>query len=243
MSNPRRPHFGLSFNDENDDPVENVLNTATRPCQPRNTQEPTTSTPEPEASSPSVTPAPSIPVPFTPQTTPATLAPTPMSTHSTELKAALPADFSGKNNDATQWIKVMKAYFALNPMLYSSDAAKIMTTLNKMINRSGAPYAETWYDILADTSIANSEKTFNKFIQNFEPTFYPFNSKATTCTELSKLIQRSFKEKDRKINNGFQQFITDFQNLYHLLPLSMSKPWRPNQNHPKHLLLPPLNLP
>ena len=51
-----------------------------------------------------------------------------MSSHTAELKAALPSDFSGKNDDATQWIKAMKAYFTLNATLYSSDAAKIMTT-------------------------------------------------------------------------------------------------------------------
>ena len=68
----------------------------------------------------------------------------PMSSHPSELKVALPADFSSKNNDATRWIKAMKAYFMLNSTLYSSNAAKIMTTLNKMSNGRGAPYAETW---------------------------------------------------------------------------------------------------
>ena len=69
-----------------------------------------------------------------------------MSSHTTELKATLPSDFSGKEDDATHWIKAMKAYFTLNATLYSSDAAKIMTTLNKMSGGRGAPYAETWYE-------------------------------------------------------------------------------------------------
>ena len=66
-----------------------------------------------------------------------------MSSHTAELKAALPLDFSGKKDDATRWIKAMKAYFTLNATLYSSDAAKIMTTLNKMSGGRGAPYTET----------------------------------------------------------------------------------------------------
>ena len=66
-----------------------------------------------------------------------------MSLHTTELKAALPSDFSGKNDDATRWIKAMKAYFILNATIYSSDTAKVMTTLNKMSRGRGAPYAET----------------------------------------------------------------------------------------------------
>ena len=107
----------------------------------------------------------------------------------------------------------MKVYFTLNSTLYSSDAAKIMTTLNKMSSRRGAPYAETWYDKMADTSITNSEKTFNKFTLDFESTFYPFDTKVTTHNQLLLLRQMSFKEKNSDTNDGFQQYITDFQNL------------------------------
>ena len=136
-----------------------------------------------------------------------------MSSHPSELKTALPANFSGKNDDATQWIKAMKAYFTLNSTLYSSDAAKIMTTLNKMSNGRGAPYAETWYDNMVDTSIANSKKTFDKFSLDFESTFYPFDTQVTTHNKLLSLRQTSFKEKNGDTNNGFQQYITNFQNL------------------------------
>ena len=136
-----------------------------------------------------------------------------MSSHNTELKAALPTDFSGKNDDATCWIKAMKAYFTLNATLYSSDAAKIMTTLNKRSGGRGAPYAETWYDKMADNTIPNTEKTFDKFTADFESTFYPFDTKITTHNQLHTLRQWSFKEKDGSTNDGFQQYITNFQNL------------------------------
>ena len=136
-----------------------------------------------------------------------------MSSHTAELKAALPSDFSGKNDDATQWIKAIKAYFTLNATLYSSDTAKIMTTLNKMSRGRGAPYAETWYDRMANNTVPNAEKTFDKFIEDFESTFYPFDTKITAHNQLHALRQRSFKEKDGSTNNGFQQYITDFQNL------------------------------
>jgi hypothetical protein len=49
-----------------------------------------------------------------------------------ELKAALPADISGEPAEAIYWIKAIKAYYALNSPIYSSDDAQIMTTLNKM---------------------------------------------------------------------------------------------------------------
>ena len=107
----------------------------------------------------------------------------------------------------------MKAYFTLNANLYSSDAAKIMTTLNKMSRGRGAPYAETWYDKMANNTVPNAEKTFNKFIEDFESTFYPFDTKITAHNQLHTLRQRSFKEKEGSTNDGFQQYITNFQNL------------------------------
>ena len=88
-----------------------------------------------------------------------------------------------------------------------------MTTLNKMSSERGAPYAETWYDKMGDTSIANSEKTFDKFTLDFESTFYPFNTQVTTHNKLLVLRQTPFKEKNGNTNNGFQQYITDVQNL------------------------------
>ena len=64
-----------------------------------------------------------------------------------------------------------------------------------------------------NSTIPNSEKTFNKFTTDFESTFYPFDTKITAHNQLCALRQWSFKEKDGSTNNGFQQYITDFQNL------------------------------
>ena len=88
-----------------------------------------------------------------------------------------------------------------------------MTTLNKMSNGRGVPYAETWYDKMADTSIGNSEKTFDKFTLDFESMFYPFDTQVTVHNKLLTLRQTSFKEKNGETNDGFQQYITNFQNL------------------------------
>ena len=131
----------------------------------------------------------------------------------TELKVALPADFSGKSSDASQWIKAMKAYFVLNATLYTSDNNKVMTTLNKMSEGQGASFAEMWYDKMVDTSIPNNQKTFKKFAENFETTFYPFDTRATARMDLSKLIQKTICHPNGTTDNGFQQYITNFQNL------------------------------
>ena len=45
------------------------------------------------------------------------------------------------------------------------------------------------------------------------PPFFPFDTKATACFELTKLAQKSFKRPDGITDNGFQKYITDFQNL------------------------------
>ena len=66
---------------------------------------------------------------------------------------------------------------------------------------------------MADTSIANSEKTFDKFTSNFESTFFPYDTKATARFELTKLAQKLFKRPDGIMDDGFQKYITDFQNL------------------------------
>ena len=136
-----------------------------------------------------------------------------MSTKTTELKAALPADFSGEPSDAVRWIKAMKAYFSINSLIYTSDTDKVMTMLNKMSKGHGVSFSEMWYDRMADTSITNSEKTFDKFASNFESTFFPYDTKATIHFELTKLSQKSFKCPDGIMDDGFQKYITDFQTL------------------------------
>jgi hypothetical protein len=110
-----------------------------------------------------------------------------------ELKAALRADFSGEPAEAMRWIKAMKAYYVLNSTIYSTDDAQIMTALNKMSKGQGVSYSEMWYDRMANPNIAPSEKTFTKFQKNFESTFFPFDTQATSRYELSKLVQKSFK--------------------------------------------------
>ena len=88
-----------------------------------------------------------------------------------------------------------------------------MTTLNKMSKGRGVSFSEMWYDRMTDTSVANSEKTFDKFVSNFESTFFPYDTKATAHFELTKLAQRKFKRPDGVMDDGFQKFITDLKNL------------------------------
>ena len=136
-----------------------------------------------------------------------------MSTTTPELKAALPADFSREPADAMHWMKAIKAYFLINVSLYNTDEQKITTALNKMSKGRGVPFSKMWYDKMANTAIAGTKKTFDKFIENFNSTFFPFDTKATAHFELTKLAQKSFKCPDGITDDRFQKYITDFQNL------------------------------
>ena len=137
-----------------------------------------------------------------------------MSTKAQELKAALPTHFLGEPADTVWWIKAMKAYFSINSSIYvylrhwqghdhpQQDKQGTQSLFLKDVD-----------DKMADTSVANSEKTFDKFASNFEFTFFPYDTKATTRFELTKLAQKSFKCPDSVMDDGFQKYITDFQNL------------------------------
>ena len=111
------------------------------------------------------------------------------------------------------WIKAMRAYFTINSKLHFIDEIKVMTTLNKMSKGRGIDFSEMWYDRMSNATIDAKEKTFDKFAENFKTTFYHFDIKATTCSNLAKLTQKTFQEKDGTFNDSFQKFITDFQNL------------------------------
>ena len=70
----------------------------------------------------------------------------------------------------------------------------------------GVPFSEMWYNKMANTAIAGTEKTFDKFVENFNSTFFLFDTKATACFELTKLAQKSFKHPDGIINDRFQKY-------------------------------------
>ena len=86
----------------------------------------------------------------------------------------------------------MRAYFTINSKLYSTNEIKVMTTLNKMSKDRGIDFSEMWYDRMSNATIDAKEKTFDKFAENFEITFYPFDIKATAHSNLAKLAQKTF---------------------------------------------------
>ena len=91
----------------------------------------------------------------------------------TEFKVGLPEDFSGKNDDATHWLLVMKAYFVINTGIYMDDTTTILIFLNKLSKGRGATFTKGWYMKLANLVISESKKTFKKLCKAFEEAFIP----------------------------------------------------------------------
>ena len=136
-----------------------------------------------------------------------------MTVSQSEIKTALPAPFSGKTSKVSRWLKAMDAYFLINPGVYSSDELKLALILSKMGTGKGIAFSEKWYDKLKNTTLKPEDKTLAKFVEDYNENFNPLDAKVWVRRDLAKLIQKPGKDKDRTPNNGFQEYINDFENL------------------------------
>ena len=89
-----------------------------------------------------------------------------------ELKAGLPENFSGKEEDANLWLLQMKAYFALNLTLYE-EKNRILTFLNKMDKGQGKSFSKGWLMACANPNIKDKDWTFDKIEADFIEKFIP----------------------------------------------------------------------
>ena len=122
----------------------------------------------------------------------------------TEFKAGLPEDFSGKNDNATQCLLAMKAYFVINEKIYTEDATTVLIFLNKLSKGRGATFAEGWYMKLANPQIPDSEKTFKKLCRAFEEAFVPKDLK-------DRARQMVYSLSMDKFNGDFNKYSTAFK--------------------------------
>ena len=90
-----------------------------------------------------------------------------------EIKAGLPEDFSGKNQDAMCWLLAMKAYFRMNQEIYKDEKNVVLVFLNKMSKGRGGTFAKGWYLKLINEAIPEGEKMFKKLSDAFKETFIP----------------------------------------------------------------------
>ena len=77
----------------------------------------------------------------------------------------------------------------------------------------GVSFSEKWYDRMANTGIKPEEKTLVEFTKDYNQNFNPFDTKLKAQQDLSKLVQKSGKDKDGTPNDGFQEYVNKFENL------------------------------
>ena len=109
-----------------------------------------------------------------------------------------PNDFSGKGEDATRWLMVMKAYFEMHQDYYD-DKRRITTVfLNKLTEGRAGTFTEGWYSKLTNLSISDLETTVDKLFAAFEETFIPRDIQDQACQDLyflsMKQLDRDFDE-------------------------------------------------
>ena len=122
----------------------------------------------------------------------------------TEIKARLLHDFSGRNEDATQWLLAMKAYFGMNEEIYKEEKNVILVFLNKMSKGRGGTFTEGWYIKLVNPAIPKSEKTIKPLCDAFEETFIPKDIKDQAHQTIYSLSMDQF-------NSDFDQYATAFR--------------------------------
>ena len=93
----------------------------------------------------------------------------------------------------------------MNSSVYN-DKAKLLIALNKMINGREKPFSEGWFYKLNDTTIPDSEKTWDKMVASFKTTFYPFDIQNKARRAMNHLVQNL-----RDHEEGFQKYVVDFQ--------------------------------
>ena len=107
----------------------------------------------------------------------------------------------------------MDAYFLINPSIYNSDELKLALILSKMGTGKGIAFSEKWYDKLQNSKLKPEDKTLAKFVEDYNENFNPLDAKVRARRDLSKLVQKPGKDEDGTPNDGFQDFINDFENL------------------------------
>ena len=77
----------------------------------------------------------------------------------------------------------------------------------------GIAFSEKWYDKLRNTVVKPEDKTLAKFIEDYNENFNPLDAKVRARRDLAKLVQKPGKDEDGTPNDGFQEFINEFENL------------------------------
>jgi len=103
-----------------------------------------------------------------------------------DVKAGLPEDFSGRNEDARRWILAMSTYFNMCGPRYTKKQMKLIL-LNKMSKGRGANFSEGWLSKIADDTILEELKSKELIVHDFEKVFLPTDKTSRARAALADL--------------------------------------------------------
>ena len=147
-----------------------------------------------------------------------------------ELKASLPRNFSGREEDANLWLLAMKAYLTMNPSLYEEkEKNKILAFLNKMGVGHSKSFAKGQLMKCASPNVCDKDQTFTKIEADFIEKFIPLDqaSKAWHTLAHMTMEEEPFKGDFHKFKSKFklkaaQSGITDEHILMDVLGRAVS---------------------
>ena len=122
-----------------------------------------------------------------------------------ELKAGLPRNFSGREEDANLWLLQMKAYFTLNPSLYE-EKNHILAFLNKMDAGQGKSFSEGWLMKCTDSNIKDEDQTFLKIEADFIEKFIPSDHASKARHSLAHMQMEG-----EPFHSDFHKFKSEFE--------------------------------
>ena len=122
-----------------------------------------------------------------------------------ELKAGLPGNFSGREEDANLWLLQMKAYFTLNPSLYE-EKNKILVFLNKMDTGQGKSFSKGWLMKCADSNVKDEDRTFLKIETDFIEKFIP-----SDCASKARHSLAHMRMEGELFHGDFHKFKSEFE--------------------------------
>ena len=115
-----------------------------------------------------------------------------------------PKSFSGKGEDSTRWLMVMKAYFGINQDYYDDKRKIIMVFLSKLTKGRASTFAKGWYMKLNNLSISDSETMADKLYVTFEETFIPRDL-------VDRAHQDIYSLSMNQLNRDFDQYSVAFK--------------------------------
>jgi len=108
-------------------------------------------------------------------------------TKEVELHAGAPVAFDGNIRKALCWLHSVKAYFAVNAAVYSTDEKKVVTALTYMTEGTAASWSNTFYQVCEERTAKYG--TWADFEKEFREMFIPTDASIVALYKIQRLNQ------------------------------------------------------